>query len=288
MVVEKITNNDTMKGGAVFPIKLHRILNEAEEKGFDDIVAWRPDGLSFVIRDKQRMEKEVMSLYFASDKFKSFQRSLNLWGFQKVGKMLGGHFHPLFIRDRVELCECMHRERVKKPGIRSHLKVKAVSKKTDNVIHEEPDKKQDDEGTASRFINNDSKRENVSKRVNTIDDLPSPRTHIVKTSSMMIPNEYYLPFPFGLLSASNRLTNDYFDTKEMPFFLAPETDANIWHTKRLLLAALITSSNSPIQVADTLYRQQYSAVTMLLEDLKKHCSSAGFRSSDQIYSRSSP
>ena len=58
-----------------FPFKLHRILNDAGAKGFQDIISWTPDGRAFQIFDKKRFEKEVMPLYFSSGRFQTVSSS---------------------------------------------------------------------------------------------------------------------------------------------------------------------------------------------------------------------
>ena len=69
-----------------FPSVLHRLLNDADEKGFDDIISWVYEGVNdaFQIHDKARFEKEVSIIYFKTTQYKSFQRNLNLWGFRNV------------------------------------------------------------------------------------------------------------------------------------------------------------------------------------------------------------
>lgn len=92
-------------------VQLHRILDDASELGFDDIITWMPHGKSFRVFSKERLEEEVMARYFDSNKFKTFQRNLNLWGFQ-VGenKEIAQEF---FIRGRRDLCKQMQRVKVK-------------------------------------------------------------------------------------------------------------------------------------------------------------------------------
>ena len=69
-----------------FPSVLHRLLNDADEKGFDDIISWvyENGNDSFQIHDKDRFEKEVSLFYFKTAHYKSFQRNLNLWGFRNI------------------------------------------------------------------------------------------------------------------------------------------------------------------------------------------------------------
>ena len=120
----------------LFPVKLHRILREADEMGLRHIISWRPDGKSFVIHDKAEVEKQIMPLYFSSAKFKSLQRSLNLWGFQRdkgIAKLSSGsgRFHPMFVRGRLDLCVNMRRDRVKQPGTR-YIPPSSMAMKNDN------------------------------------------------------------------------------------------------------------------------------------------------------------
>lgn len=70
----------------VFPLIVHELLEDAAEKKFEDVISWVREGdmNAFQIRDKKRLEKEVLPLYFKTARFKSFQRSLNLWGFRNV------------------------------------------------------------------------------------------------------------------------------------------------------------------------------------------------------------
>lgn len=114
---------------APFPRKLHQILEDAENLGFTSTIGWMDDGESFLIVDKDRLENEIMPRYFLSGKFKSFQRSLNLWGFtceRTEGVLLPGigsrRHHPLFLRGKIHLCKKMRRTRIKKPGTRSRDK----------------------------------------------------------------------------------------------------------------------------------------------------------------------
>lgn len=119
-----------------FPIKLHKLLQEVNGetdsgKDLSNIICWNPDGMSFRILDKKRFESDVMPLYFDSARFKTFQRSLNLWGFLVRNKPnssaregVSDRYHKLFQRDRPELCDIMQRFRVKQPGARSVHKKK--------------------------------------------------------------------------------------------------------------------------------------------------------------------
>jgi hypothetical protein len=98
-----------------FPWKLHRILEHTEKSGQDSIVSWLPDGTSFRIHLKKEFSEQIMPTFFNTTKFKSFQRNLNLWGFETIGKgpNKGARFHRFFVKGKPALCKSMTRVKVK-------------------------------------------------------------------------------------------------------------------------------------------------------------------------------
>ena len=98
-----------------FPWKLHQLLNDAENEGFQSIVCWSPQGHSFKVYKKETFAADIMPRYFQSSKYKSFQRNLSLWGFETVlkGAEKGCCFHPCFVRFDISRCNSMKRVRVK-------------------------------------------------------------------------------------------------------------------------------------------------------------------------------
>ncbi|KAG7354425.1 HSF-type DNA-binding protein [Nitzschia inconspicua] len=115
-----------------FSYKLHRILEDATKCGFDDVIAWMPCGKSFQVFSKKRFEEEVMIKYFDSQKYKTFQRNLNLWGFHLgENKEIAQEY---FVRGRLELCEQMHRVKMKGAyirGTRSPRVIREASREND-------------------------------------------------------------------------------------------------------------------------------------------------------------
>ncbi|KAL3934746.1 MAG: hypothetical protein SGBAC_009604 [Bacillariaceae sp.] len=100
-----------------FPWKLHILLEEAERnQDAHDIISWLPDGDAFKVHNKVEFGNIIMPKYFNSNKYKSFQRNLNLWGFQTLTKNpnKGAIFHPDFLRGKPDRCKLMKRVRVKK------------------------------------------------------------------------------------------------------------------------------------------------------------------------------
>ncbi|KAG7369543.1 HSF-type DNA-binding protein [Nitzschia inconspicua] len=155
-----------------FPWKLHRLLEYCHGEGLEDVVSWDSAGKSFQIHSKARFETEIMPRFFDTNKFKSFQRSLNLWGFyvrnrgcnksvstdgatvdgseadcnsnnvntstQPNQEQGGECYHPHFVRGQPDLCHHMLRIKKKTTKTRtsrpkSHISDTAVNK-TKNVV----------------------------------------------------------------------------------------------------------------------------------------------------------
>ena len=57
-----------------FPWKLHKMLELADQEGFDNIVSWLPDGRSFKVHDPSEFVEQIMPNFFLQSKYKSFQR----------------------------------------------------------------------------------------------------------------------------------------------------------------------------------------------------------------------
>lgn len=71
-----------------FPVKVYEMLDEADPKGFAHIVSWNSKGSGFMVYNKDQFTKLIVPHYFNQTKYKSFQRQLSLYGFQRV---TGGH-----------------------------------------------------------------------------------------------------------------------------------------------------------------------------------------------------
>ena len=73
------------------------------------IICWLPDGLSFLIADHKRFEKELLPKHFRGSLFNSFVRKLNRWGFRRLKRsgQASSFAHDLFIRDKPWLCARM-------------------------------------------------------------------------------------------------------------------------------------------------------------------------------------
>jgi hypothetical protein len=93
-----------------FPVRLHKILGMLERQGKDSVACWNPDGKSFRIRAREEFVREY---FFNQTKFKSFQRQLNIYCFQRIpaGDLKGSYYHNDFIKSSPVLCRCISRKR---------------------------------------------------------------------------------------------------------------------------------------------------------------------------------
>lgn len=101
-----------------FPWKLHEMLEEADSNNFTNIVSWLPDHSSFRVHQPEIFVNQIMPKYFRQTKYKSFQRQLNMWGFERLisGPNKGGYSHESFVRGQPALCHRMKRLKIKGTG----------------------------------------------------------------------------------------------------------------------------------------------------------------------------
>lgn len=103
----------------IFPMTLHRLLIDLEQSPKEDDIAVfiMPHGRSFIVKDTQRFETDIMPRYFPRMKrFASFQRQLNLYNFARLGGMgpaRGAYCHEFFVRDHPTLACRMRRTKIK-------------------------------------------------------------------------------------------------------------------------------------------------------------------------------
>ncbi|KAL3905899.1 MAG: hypothetical protein SGILL_009493, partial [Bacillariaceae sp.] len=94
------------------------MLEDADKNHQSDIVSWLPGGTSFIVHNVPEFVNHILPKYFKQTKYKSFQRQLNLWCFERLtqGPDKGAYFHPQFSQENPEkLCK-MTRQRSKKTG----------------------------------------------------------------------------------------------------------------------------------------------------------------------------
>jgi hypothetical protein len=98
-----------------FPVKLHRILSNAE---FRDVITWLPHGRSWRVIKPKAFEERVIPLYFRHAKYASFMRQVNGWGFKRMaqGPDHNSYYHELFLRGMPQEVLKMRRPPKVKPG----------------------------------------------------------------------------------------------------------------------------------------------------------------------------
>jgi hypothetical protein len=143
-----------------FPQKLFHILSSGK---WFEYIRWKEDGVCFEILNKKTFIEDVASLYFKCksflscspcllfsysisfistvQKWPSFQRQLNVYGFRKRNPQNDHYFHPLFCRDRPDLLLQMKRSK-QLPKNSSPSKKSALSRSL------ESDEQQEDRSSA--------------------------------------------------------------------------------------------------------------------------------------------
>ena len=74
----------TTSGIPAFILKTQQLIKDAPK----ELIEWSSDGTAFVIKRPKQLEKECLHRYFKHSNFRSFDRQLNFYGFQKSTKFL--------------------------------------------------------------------------------------------------------------------------------------------------------------------------------------------------------
>lgn len=87
-----------------FPIKHHQMLEYVDADGNAHVVSCQPHGRCFVVHQPEAF-KEILPRYFKLSKIASFQRQLNLYGFQRLarGPDKGGYLLPRALSSRQDV-----------------------------------------------------------------------------------------------------------------------------------------------------------------------------------------
>ncbi|KAI0345230.1 hypothetical protein BDW22DRAFT_1354137 [Trametopsis cervina] len=100
--------------------KLYEIVNDAKN---DELIRWSENGDSFYVLNHERFAREVLGRWFKHQKFTSFVRQLNMYGFHKIPHLQQGvlksetdtepwHFeHPHFHRGQPDLLCLIQRKK---------------------------------------------------------------------------------------------------------------------------------------------------------------------------------
>jgi len=127
-VVRRVSDNATSADDTnnmftkfAFPFKLHSILENSEASGQESIISWLPSGKAFKIHKPKEFADAIMPQYFNQTKYRSFQRQLYIYGFDRIKDKAsddyGAYFHELFIRGASDLCLDMQRKKIKGTGL---------------------------------------------------------------------------------------------------------------------------------------------------------------------------
>ena len=91
------------------------MLDLAESEGYASVVSWMPDRKSFMVHNVYAFVAVILPRFFKQSKYKSFQKQLNVWCFERIckGPYKGAYRHPSFEREQHGLCRQMQRKKVK-------------------------------------------------------------------------------------------------------------------------------------------------------------------------------
>jgi len=85
-----------------FLLKSFELLQKNEH---ENTISWSEDGYSFIVKDVEDLETTVLPIYFKHNKFTSFIRQLNMYGFNKIRhkNKMKEFRHKFFRKDRENL-----------------------------------------------------------------------------------------------------------------------------------------------------------------------------------------
>jgi len=101
-----------------FPTKLYAMLELADSiPYFSKAITWLPHGRAFLIIDEVTFMQQIVPYFFNQTHLRSFNRSLHLWGFKRVGKKKCKYqtiwYHDNFLRGVPQAIYQMVRVKVK-------------------------------------------------------------------------------------------------------------------------------------------------------------------------------
>jgi hypothetical protein len=95
------------KAKMVFPCVLYQMLQDADDKGQEDIVSWVSQGRAFRVHNTEKFVSNILPKYFSQTKITSFQRQLNMYCFVRIttGQDKGAYYHRHFVRGEPQQCD---------------------------------------------------------------------------------------------------------------------------------------------------------------------------------------
>lgn len=108
--------SDQKSARGSFPVKLYELVESHSTQANSDediVVSWCEGGLAFIVRDLTRFSDEVLPKHFCHNKWASFIRQLNLYGFRRItqGPSSGAYWHKYFQRGQPQLLRGITRSR---------------------------------------------------------------------------------------------------------------------------------------------------------------------------------
>jgi len=169
-----------------FPMKLHYMLTSIETDGQANVVSWQPHGRCFMVHNLKEFVASMLPLWFRQSKFASFQRQLNLYGFQRItqGRDKGAYYHEYFLRSRPLLAQKIVRTKVKGRGAR-----KASSPDTEPRFYDLPWMKDETKApSAPKQQQEQQKQENGSQSANGMNAAAAAASSSTATTSAPVPS----------------------------------------------------------------------------------------------------
>ena len=92
------------------------MMSFVEREGLESIISWVRNGRALMVHNPEKLV-ELLPLFFSQTKYRSFQRQLNMWHFERVldGPDKGAFIHPYFIKGNKPLCAYMSRHGLNMP-----------------------------------------------------------------------------------------------------------------------------------------------------------------------------
>mmetsp|Transcript_2006 Transcript_2006/g.4056 ORF Transcript_2006/g.4056 Transcript_2006/m.4056 type:complete len:849 (-) Transcript_2006:92-2638(-) len=111
------------RGHAIqFPERFHAMLEEtSSDASLASIVSWKAHGRAFCVYDLENFVKFLIPVHFKQNKWSSFQRQLNIYGFKRLtqGRDSGCYYHESFLRGMPDLCSNLQRFNIKGNGTKA-------------------------------------------------------------------------------------------------------------------------------------------------------------------------
>ena len=100
-----------------FPGKLHDMMTYVENNGLESTISWTQKGNGVIVHNPEKL-LDILAIFFGQSRYRSFQRQLNGWHFERVltGPEKGAFVHPYFVRGNKPLCAYMSRNMPAKPS----------------------------------------------------------------------------------------------------------------------------------------------------------------------------